>query len=63
MALTLQPWNPIKCLQSLYTISTLQLPDGLAQSPLEAVPLDLLWEGPEALLAGGQLLALWEEGV
>ena len=27
------------------------------------VPLDLLWEGPEASLAGGQLLALWEEGV
>ena len=37
--------------------------DGLAQSPSEAVPLDLLWEGPEALLAGGQSMALWEEGV
>ena len=43
----------------------MQLLDGLTQSPSEAVPLylDLLWEGPEALLAGRQSVALWEEGV
>ena len=35
----------------------------VAQSPSEAVPLDLLWEGPEALLAGRQFVELWEEGV
>ena len=50
-------------LQSLCTISTLWLLDGLTQSPLEAVPVDLLWEGLEASLAGRQLLTLWEEGV
>ena len=60
MALTLEP---IKYLQSLCTISTVQLLHGITQSPSEAVPLDLLWEGPEALLAGGQLVALLEEGV
>ena len=33
---------------------------GLIQSPLEDVPFDV-WEGPESsVLAGGQLLALWE---
>ena len=43
----------------------MQLLDGLTQSPSEAVPLDLglLWEGPEALLAGGQSVVLWKEGV
>ena len=30
---------------------------------LEAVPLDLLWEGPEVLLEGRQFVALWEVGV
>ena len=42
MALTLEP------IKSLCTISTMRLVfshDGLAQSPSEAVPLDL-WEGP-----------------
>ena len=40
-ALTLEP------IKSLCTISTMRLVlhDGLAQSPSEAVPLDL-WEGP-----------------
>ena len=39
------------------------LADGLAQSPSEAVPLDLLWQGLGVLLANGQSVALWEEGV
>ena len=58
VALTLEP---IK--KSLCTISSLLLLDGLTQSPSEAVPLDLLWEGPEASLTGGQSVGLWEEGV
>ena len=42
----------------------MQLAVGLAQSPLEDVPLDgLLWESPEASFAVGQLLVLWEVGV
>ena len=60
MALTLEP------IKSLCTISTVQLVflhDGLTQSPLEAVPLDLCWEGPRLLLVDGQSVALWEENV
>ena len=41
----------------------MQLLDGLIQPLSEAVPQDLLWEGPEALLADGQSVALWEEAV
>ena len=41
----------------------MQLLDGLIQSPSEAVPQDLLWEGLEASLAGEQSVALWEEHV
>ena len=54
---------PVK---SLYTISTLRLVflhDGLAQSSSEDMPLDILWEGHGVLLADGQSVALWEEGV
>ena len=60
MALTLEP------IKSLCTISTMWLVflcDGLAQSPSEAVPLDL-WEGPGVLFSlDGQSVALWEEVV
>ena len=52
--------------KSLCTISTVQLVflcDGLARSPSEAVPLDLLWKGPGVLLADWQSVALWEEDV
>ena len=60
MALTLEP------IKSLCTISTMQLVflrDGLAQSPSEAVPLDL-WKGPGVqFLVDGQSVALWEEDV
>ena len=42
----------------------MQLDVGLSQSPSEDVTFDDLQEGPESLeLTGGQLLALWEEGV
>ena len=37
--------------------------DSLAQSPSEAVLLDLLWEGMGVLLVNRQSVALWEEGV
>ena len=50
----------------MYNIySAAGLLDGLTQSPSEAVllDLDLLWEGPGALLVDGQSVALWEEGV
>ena len=60
MALTSEP---NKYLESLCTISRVWLLDSFAQSPSEAMPLDLLLEGPKALLAGRQLVALWEEGV
>ena len=35
--------EPIKSLYNIYSVAGL-LVDGLAQSPSEAVPLDLLWE-------------------
>ena len=47
---------------NIYNVSSL-LANGLAQSPSEAVPLDLLCKGPGVLLANGQSVALWEEGV
>ena len=59
-ALTLEP------IKSLCTISTMQLVflhDGLAQSPSEAVPLDLQ-EGPGVRYSlDRQSVALWEEVV
>ena len=45
----------------MYNIHT-RLFDSLTQLPSEAVQVNLLWEGPEALLVGRQLVALWEEG-
>ena len=59
VVLTLEP------IKSHHVQYLLWLLDGLTQSPSEAVPLylDLFWEGPEALLAGGQSVALWEEVV
>ena len=61
VALTLEP------IKSLCTISTMRLVflhDGLTQSPSEAMPLDLHWEGPGVqLLVDGQSVALWEEDV
>ena len=60
MALTLEP------IKSLCTISTMRLVflcDSLAQSPSEAVPLDL-WEGPGVRYSlDVQSVALWEEVV
>ena len=41
----------------------MQLLDILAQSPSEAVPLDLLWEHPKTSFGGEQSVALWQEGV
>ena len=56
----------LESIKSLCTISTMQLVflrDGLAQSPSEAVPLDL-WEGPGVQYSmDGQSVALWEEVV
>ena len=48
---------------NIYSVASLL--DGLAQSPYEAVPLDLdlHWEGPGASLLDRQSVALWEEGV
>ena len=61
VALTLEPFR------SLCSISTVQLVflrDGLTQSPSEAVPLDLCWDGPGVqLLMDEQSVALWEEDV
>ena len=54
MALTLEPIKIFTVtVYNIYTVAPLW-----SQSPSEAVPLDVLWEGPEALLAGGQLVAL-----
>ena len=62
MALTLEP------IKSLCTISTLWLVlfgvMVFAQSPSEAVPFGLLWEGPGVRYSlDGQSVALWEEVV
>ena len=60
VALTLEP---IKSLCTMSTVWLVFLCDGLTQSPSEAVPLDLCWEGPGVLLKDGQSVALWEEDV
>ena len=60
VALTLEP---IKSLCAISTVQLVFLHDGLAQSPSEAVPLDLQ-EGPGVqFLMDGQSVAPWEEDV
>ena len=56
--------EPIKSLCTISTIRLVFLCDDLTQSPFEAVPLDLHWEGPGVqLLMDRQSVALWEEDI
>ena len=49
---------------TIYTAAGLLWHDGPAQSPSEAVPFGLLWEGPGVQYSlDGQSVALWEDVV